>query len=97
MSETLKVVLKNQEHAHVLVWILWYYFIMCTHFYCYNLIHSQLIKGLGSLMNSVFMYMLDNVRKLELQLRLCIPLLYFLSNRDHNFLFDSSVCRCLTL
>jgi len=32
MSETLKVVFQNQEHAHVLVWILWYYFINCTHF-----------------------------------------------------------------
>jgi len=71
MSEILKVVFQNQEHVHVHVWILWYYFITCTHFYCYNLIHSQLIEGLGSLKNSVFICMLDNVRKL--QLRLCIP------------------------
>jgi len=77
MSETLKVVFQKQEHAHVLVWILWYYFITCTRFYCYNLIHNQLIEGLGSIMNSVFIYVLDNVRKLELQLRLCIPLTVF--------------------
>jgi len=77
MSETLKVVFQNQEHAHVLVWISWYYFITCTHFYCYNLIHSQLIEGLHSLMNSVFIYVLDNVWKVELQLCLCIPITVF--------------------
>lgn len=73
VCEILKVVFQNQEHAHVLVWLLWYYCITCTHFYCYNLIHSQLIEGLGSSLNSVFIYMLDNVWKLELQLRLYIP------------------------
>jgi hypothetical protein len=41
-----------------------------------NLIY-QLKEGLGPLVNHVFLYILDNVRKLELQLRLCIPLCVF--------------------